>query len=104
MVTTQIILRTIGVFLLQLITLLLATRLIGAPIMSATIYRVPLGSCSGYDLDFRFMIGLSASSILVAIFLDFRRSRQSTIRTFIAALVILNIFYATHLKFPSPCF
>ena len=96
--------RIAGVFLLQLATLLFATRLIGAPIMSATIFLVPFGSCHGYDLDFRFMIGLTAASVLLAIFLDLKRCKQITIWTFITALVVLNVFYGMHIKFPSPCF
>jgi hypothetical protein len=96
--------RIVGIFLLQVVTLLIATRLIGAPIMSATVWRVPLGSCYGYDIDFRFMIGLSAASVLVAVVFDLKRSRQSTVWTFIAALVTLDILYSAHLKFPSPCF
>ena len=93
-----------GVFLLQFAMLFLATRLIGNPIMSATIYLVPFGSCYGYDVDFRFMIGLTAASVLVAVFLDLTRCRPSTFWTFVTALAMLDILYATHLKFPSPCF
>jgi hypothetical protein len=50
------------------------------------------------------MTSLSAASFLLAILLDLKCCRQITILTFIAALGILDVLYATDLKFPSPSF
>ena len=96
--------RVLGVFLLQVVVLIVASHLIGNPIQSTIIWRVPLGSCYGYDLDFRLMIGLTAASVLLALFLIFRDFRPSTLWSLAVALATLDILYAFHLKVPSPCF
>ena len=96
--------RITGIFILQLLALVIASHLIGNPIMSATVLRVPLGSCYGYDLDFRLIIGLTAASVVLVLFLAFKGCRPSTVQSLAAALATLDILYATQLKFPSPCF
>ena len=91
-------LRILGIFALQFVVLFILAHLAGNPIMSAFVRLTSMASCPFIVLDFRFLIGACIASIAMAGFLLWKDARSTTIWTFVAALALCDLIFATHMK------
>ena len=91
-------LRVTGIFVLQILSLFIAGRIIGNQFGQAEIFLTSPSACIGYVVVFGPLIGISIAGVVLAMYLVFKPATTSTIWTFGAAVALLDILAAIHMK------
>jgi hypothetical protein len=91
-------LRLSAMFLLQLSILVLGGHVVGNSLRLAPMWLTSPAACLGYAVSFNNIIGVSITIAALGAFLYWKAARRGTIWIFLAAVILADALFASHMK------